>query len=137
METTFIQLNHGWNAQPNTPFPTARVEDNSVVLEFFANSYQFPEFHEDQVLCLVFHGAWRYGFGSPNDEGWYLGQCRFSRLAPAWGEFYEVAGDLKDGKCRVKWQYVTDKPVAATRRYLFYFRDETFECDAVSWEKKF
>jgi hypothetical protein len=28
--------------------------------------------------------------GRTNDEGWYLGQCRFSKVAPTWGEFYHV-----------------------------------------------
>jgi hypothetical protein len=42
----------------------------------------FPEFAEDQRAQLRFTGAWRYRLGSPNDEGWYRGQCRFSASPP-------------------------------------------------------
>src|SRR4051812_3504921 len=101
MTTQFLQLNHGWNAQPNAPFPKASVEGGSVVLRFQANPYQFPEFQDGQIIRLVFRGVWRYGFSDVNDEGWYRGQCRFSRIAPNWGEFYELSGDLKDGNCAV------------------------------------
>jgi hypothetical protein len=68
--------------------------------------------------------------GATNDEGWYRGQCRFSRLAPSWGEFYEVAGDLLLSKCPNDWRYVSQEPGRALRHFLFYLRDETFECDA-------
>jgi hypothetical protein len=135
MATQFSQLNHGWNAQPNTPFPKSHLDGDSVVLEFFANPYQFPDFHDGQTIRLVFSGVWRYGFSDVNDEGWYRGQCRFSGIAPNWGEFYEVSGDLEPERCGVEWRYVTEQPTGPLHRYLFYFRDETFECDAASWQR--
>ena len=134
MATTFVQLNHGWNAEPNAPFPEVQLAGDSVVLRFLANPFQFPAFVQGQVLRLAFHGVWRYGFSSVNDEGWFLGQCRFSGIAPSWGEFYELSGDLKLDQCEVEWQYVCEGPPSAARHFLFYFRDETFECDAASWE---
>jgi hypothetical protein len=45
----------------------------------------------------------RYRLGNTNDEGWYRGQCRFSKLAPAWGEFYEVEGDPLMDKAPDDW----------------------------------
>lgn len=48
---------------------------------------------------IRFKNCARYRFGPENDEGWYLGQCRFSGIAPDWGEFYKVNGDLKLGEC--------------------------------------
>jgi hypothetical protein len=135
METRFVQLNHGWNAEPNAPFPEAHVDGHSVVLEFVANSFQFKDFVHGQKIQLLFHDAWRYGFSSVNDEGWYLGQCRFSGVAPEWGEFYEVSGDLRENVCPVDWQHLAGGPSSNLHRYLFYFRDATFECDAASWER--
>jgi hypothetical protein len=134
METTFTQLNHGWNAQPNAPFPEVRVDGDTVTLEFSANPYQYPSFTDGQRLRLVFRRVWRYGLSSVNDEGWYMGQCRFSGIAPAWGEFYEVSGDLRLEECKIEWKNVTQEPGADYRHYLFYLRDGTFECDAISWE---
>ena len=66
-----------------------------------------------------------------NDEGWYRGQCRFSGIAPAWGEFYEVTGDLKLTAID-DWR-VVDHDQPAGRHFLFYLRDETFECEADGW----
>lgn len=64
-----------------------------------------------------------------------MGQCRFSRLAPAWGEFYRVSGDSKLLLAPLDWSIL---PLAVdtsdAEHYLFYFKDETFECVAEGWE---
>jgi hypothetical protein len=84
---------------------------------------------------LRFLSCERYRLGPTNDEGWYRGQCRFSKVAPRWGEFYEVSGDLRLQECPDGW--VTVGPAHRTlRHFLFYFRDETFECDAAEWAFK-
>jgi hypothetical protein len=70
----------------------------------------------------------------PNDEGWYLGQCRFSKIAPAWGEFYEVDGDLKLESVPNDWIVVGPESRTTAKHFLFYLRDQTFECDAESIE---
>jgi hypothetical protein len=132
--TKFTQLNHGWNAEPNAPHIAVRVDGDTLTLSFFANPYQFPEFHEHQIIKLRFVHVWRYTIGDINDEGWYRGQCRFSRLAPRWGEFYEVSGNLRLDQLDAEWQIVSQSTNAVLRHFLFYFRDETFECDATEWE---
>ena len=86
------------------------------------------------MIVLTFHDCWRYRVGTVNDEGWYRGQCRFSGLAPAWGEFYEVRGNLKLEEID-DWIELSS-PAENSRHYLFYFRDEEFECDAGSWTKQ-
>ena len=131
MTTTFAKLNSDWNAEPNAPDPVVQVEANEVVLEFTANPWQFPRFSEGQRLRLHFRSARRYRIGSTNDEGWYRGQCRFSGVAPAWGEFYELAGDLKLGEIPNDWTVVSDQRPG--RHFLFYLRDSIFECEADDW----
>ena len=135
MATEFTKLNHGWNADPNAPCIDVRESGSSVLLSFFANLYQFPGFVDGQVIRLQFDDVWRYAIGDVNDEGWYRGQCRFSGLAPAWGEFYEVKGDLFLEELDVTWNMVSDSPPTDLRHFLFYFRDEHFECDARSWAR--
>lgn len=132
MVTEFRKLNHDWNAEPNAPEPSVQVDGCDVVLEFFTNSFLFPRFSEGQRLRLRFTNANRYRLGPTNDEGWYRGQCRFSEEAPAWGEFYEVTGDLKLERSPHDWHRVGDARPAG-RSFLFYFRDETFECEADDW----
>jgi len=132
MATHFRQLNDGWSAEPNAPAPTVDVVGGDVVLTFLANPFQFPRFVEGQRLRLRFAGARRYRLGSTNDEGWYQGQCRFSGDAPAWGEFYEVSGELKLERSPNDWRSVGDARPPG-RHFLFYLRDGTFECEADNW----
>jgi hypothetical protein len=131
--TEFRQLNSGWNAEPNAPDPKIRISSGNLVLSFELNAFQYPQFSEGQVGHLRFRNVRRFRIGQTNDEGWYAGQCRFSGLAPKWGEFYEVTGDLKLEKCSSAWIEV-ENTIQATHHYLFYFRDSTFECDAESYE---
>ena len=131
MSTHFKKLNEGWNADPNAPDPSVRVTGSRVALEFTLNAFVFPQFEEEQRGQLVFSGVSRYRLGPTNDEGWARGQCRFGHLA-AWGEFYEVTGDLLLDQVP-DWNLVST-PAPAARHFLFYLRDETFECDAEQWE---
>ena len=133
--TRFTQLNKGWNAEPNAPEMEVKIDGSSLILSFLANPYQFPIYNNGQIIQIGFHNVWRYGIGHVNDEGWYRGQCRFSRLAPAWGEFYEVSGDLLLDQVDFEWLTLTDTPASNLQHFLFYFRDENFECDATSWER--
>lgn len=82
---------------------------------------------------LTFSNCWRYRLGPTNDEGWWRKQCRFSLAAPEWGEFYEVTGDLKLEWLPEDAWTVTGEPGDSTRHFLFYFRDNTLECDADAW----
>lgn len=134
MSTKFIKLNLNWNAQPNSPMPSVEIIGTDINLEFSPNSYLFPDYEHISKISLTFRNCWRYRMGSVNDEGWFRGQCRFSRLAPAWGEFYEVRGNLILEAIE-DWIIVSPQN-EGTSHYLFYFRDEEFECDATNWTKQ-
>ena len=133
MKTTFVRLNADWNAEPNAPDPRVRVEGPDVVLEFVANHHRFRRFADEQRISVRFRSATRYRLGPTNDEGWTRGQCRFSRIAPAWGEFYEVDGDLKLDEAPGGWISLGPSLAPPRRHFLFYLRDETFECSAEDW----
>lgn len=141
MATNFLKLNWDWNADPNAPDPQLRVDGNDVVLSFFVNAFIYPQFKEGDRAELRFADCCRNRLGRTNDEGWYRGQCRFSGIAPEWGEFYEVSGDLKldtsppdwEGTLRpLKWE-MNGTSRSGQKHFLFYLSDETFECDAASW----
>jgi hypothetical protein len=141
MATNFQKLNTDWNADPNSPDPQVQVDGNDVNLSFLVNSFIYPQFNEGDLAELRFHNCCTYRLGRTNDEGWYRGQCRFSGIAPEWGEFYEVSGDLKlhtsppdwEGEPRaIEWKK-NGGMRTGLRHFLFYLRDETFECDATSW----
>ena len=150
MATTFTKLNDGWNAEPNGHDPHISIETPDIIFEFLLNDLLYPEYKNAEKGILRFTDCWRYRLGPTNDEGWCRGQCRFSRLAPKWGEFYEVHGDLlfnavldpkafynetfKVQLTPYSLDWVTlGKEVISSRHFLFYLRDETFECDARDW----
>lgn len=130
MTTTFHQLNAGWNAEPNAPDLRIEIDGGLLRLSFTLNHMIF-DFEEGAVGQIVFQGCWRYRLGPTNDEGWYRGHCRFSKIAPDWGEFYEVAGDLLERG--VSDWCVLGARSDQSRHFLFYLRDSTFECDAKDW----
>jgi hypothetical protein len=94
--------------------------------------FGFKQFEEEDVGFLRFHDCLRYRLGPTNDEGWYRGQCRYSRSAPAWGEFYEITGYDFQLNRPTDWVTTNGSPHPA-RHFLFYLRDETFECIASGW----
>jgi hypothetical protein len=135
MATHFQQLNHEWNAEPNAPHFKIQIDGATLMLSFAANPYLYPGFVDGQIIRLKFTDVWRYSVGSINDEAWYRGQCRFSKLAPTWGEFYEVSGDLRLDQFDAEWHFVFEPPAKNLRHFLFYFRDNNFECDAAEWTR--
>lgn len=130
--TTFIKLNEGWNAEPNAPNPFVVVDGKDLLLRFGLNSFVFSKFREEDLGEIRFSDCWRYRLGPTNDEGWFRGQCRFSKLAPKWGEFYEVSGDLRVDEINGVWTLLSQES-SSSRHFLFYLRDHTFECDAKKW----
>lgn len=134
MDTIFEKLNKGWNADPNDPQVRIEKVGPDLRVSFDLNAFEFPEFKEGQRGELLFMHCTRHRMGRVNDEGWFRGHCRFSSLAPSWGEFYEVHGDLLLDQIPNDWQSGVETDME-TRHFLFYFRDAEFECDAtdVTW----
>lgn len=130
MPASFFRLNNGWNAEPNAPDESARVDGQDVLLRFDINTFQFGEFNESEKGVLRFVNCSRFRLGGTNDEGWYRGKCRFSRLAPAWGEFYAVIGDPNSTEGPSDWIVVQHSAGGNRTHFLFYFRDRSFECVA-------
>lgn len=128
---TFNQLNHGWNAEPNAPDPVVEVQGTTARLSFFLNPYQYQA-GADEVAELTFTGTAKWRLGPTNDEGWHRGQCRYSGVAPRWGHLYEILGEDAVRSAPLDWQSVPSGG-SNGRHFLFYLRDETFECMADEW----
>ena len=132
VNTSFHKLTKGWNAEPNSPDPKIELDGKTLPLLFYMNLYQFEEYDEDDVGEITFTNCSRYRLGTLNDEGWYRGQSRFVDIAHSWGEFYEIKGDPRMDYTSNDWQIVEHGETDHSH-YLFYFRDEDFECCAESW----
>jgi hypothetical protein len=127
----FKHLNQHWNAEPNAPEATVTVRGSTVRLRFFLNPWAYAA-EEEEKGCLSFQQCSMWRLGSTNDEGWYAGQCRYSKIAPAWGEFYELIGEDEQRIMATDWHELAS-PTSGGRHFLFYFRDNTFECFAAEW----
>jgi hypothetical protein len=128
---TFKRLNEGWNAEPNAPEAEVAVIGSTVQLTFLLNPWAY-EAEEDEKGCLTFDQCSTWRLGSTNDEGWYAGDCRYSNTAPAWGEFYELLGEDDQRLKPADWHELTPC-TPEQRHFLFYLRDNTFECFAAGW----
>lgn len=128
---SFVHLNHGWNAEPNAPEPRTEQRGSDVLLYFLLNAFVFKQFDVEDRGIIRFVRCARYRLGGTNDEGWYRGQCRYSSLAPDWGEFYEIIGPDPLRGQPADWVTIGDS--ARARHFLFYFRDDTFECISDNW----
>ncbi len=128
---SFVQLNQGWNADPNAPLPEVQVDGSSLRLRFGLNHFAYAAV-AGEVGQLTFQGctAWRLGW--ENDHAWYAGQCRYSRIAPKWGEFYELIGPDDLRLQPDDWTRLAPSS-QGERHFLFYLRDDLFECFASDW----
>ncbi len=132
----FIKLNNKWDAEPNAPMPRIEVDNkfSTVKLTFYLNAFIHKDVEEDDMGILEFEDCYKYRLGPTNDEGFYRGQCRFSKAGVQWGNFYQI-------ECS-KWEkdFPNDEIIVDSfknkdglNHYLFYFRDNTFECIASSY----
>jgi hypothetical protein len=126
----FTKLNQGWDAQGGTPCPEVHCDEPGLRLAFFLRPDENIRDHDRGEM--FFPSCWRYRLGPTNDEGWERGQCRFRCLAPDWGDFYEVTGDLLENRID-DWIVIGPRSSESSRHFLFYFKDDTFECDAEDW----
>ncbi len=133
----FIKLNENWNADPNAPIPTIEVNGANLKLTFYLNVFIFHEFNENDLGVLEFYNCRQYRMGSPNDEGFYVhNQSRYKKHGVEWGEFYLVQDS--------DWEFNFPQPIYVDttlnmdklKHYLFYFRDDTFECVSESYSFK-
>lgn len=88
------------------------------------------DINEKDIGILEFNNCYKYRLSPNNDEG----QCRFLNTDIELGNFYEI----------IHSNWINDFPTdgiiidntlkgnQALQHYLFYFRDETFECIAIS-----
>ncbi|WP_136634381.1 hypothetical protein [Pseudooceanicola onchidii] len=126
----FIHLNTDWNAEPNAPDLRVEQDDTSLVAYFRPNPFLYPDYEGVSYILVRFVNCEKYRITNINDHGWYLSQCRFSGLAPAWGEFYEISGDTRDDLDATPWIAMNG---LGARHFHFYFRDEALEVKALNW----
>lgn len=133
---TFERLNVDWNAEPNAPNVKIDVHKHDVVLEFYLNPFEYDNFSEGDKAKIAFRNCFQYRFGFPSDEGFYIyNQSRFKKYGVNWGEFYLVHNS--DWKEDFPNPLVVGGQGENMKHYLFYFKDDTFECIAEKYDIEF
>lgn len=131
----WTKLNVTFDAEPNGPEPRVSVEGDIATVRFFLNPYIWDDVEDGDEGELVFAGVVMYRLGATNDEGFYRGQCRFSKTGISWGDFYELFDSQWETNFpRDRVIVSTPKEPSQLHHYLYYFRDHTFECIAHSWQ---
>ena len=132
----FIRLNKGWNAEPNAPNPQIDIIQDNLVLSFLMNPYQYDGYKDGDIGFILFKNVFKYRLGSPNEEGFYKGQFRYKRSQVDWGELYKVENSdyfiSFPADCEVINPELTSEN--NLKHYIFFFRDNTFECVANSYK---
>lgn len=128
----FIKISADWNADPVSPEVDLQVEGNDLVMDTFLNYFAFSEFNEGDKIKIRFKNCSEYSLNTCNDEGYYYGQYRIKQNELPWGEFYE----LKSGADRNLPEPIIkiQEDSQDKRHYIFFFKDETFECLASEFE---
>jgi hypothetical protein len=130
----YKKLNIDWNAEPNAPDVELQTEGDKLRLLFYLNPFIFDNIDEEVKGESIFKNCFMYSFNSCNDESYYQGKYRYKNDILPWGEFYELQHNWEsdfynDFKIL---NPVLDK--GALRHFIFFFRDNTFECIAKDFE---
>ncbi|MCP5080593.1 MAG: hypothetical protein GY948_02730 [Alphaproteobacteria bacterium] len=127
---TFKRLNESWNAHPNDVRLILDQKGDTLLASMKPNPYEYRQYEGVPEITVSFEGCSRHRVTPVNDHAWFGGQCRFSGLAPSWGELYEISGNTRDDMDPTPW---IEMRGAGTRHFHFYLRDETLEIKAQDW----
>ena len=129
----FTRLNEDWNAHPNDARLKLEKNGDELIARMKPNPHAYRQFKKVREIAICFANCSSYRVTSVNDEGWYSGQCRFSGLAPEWGEFYEISGNTRDNMNTTPW---IEMEGVGAKHFHFYLKDETLEVKAHDWVLK-
>ncbi|EPR71293.1 hypothetical protein [Cyclobacterium qasimii] len=122
----YFQITSDWNADPVSPEVQLEINGDHLIMEILVNHLVFDDFEEGDKAKIIFQYCSIYSLNHCNDEGYYYGQYRTNPNELPWGEFYEIKRGL-DRKFPDPITIV-NKETEGKRHYVFFFKDETFEC---------
>jgi hypothetical protein len=131
----FIKISDNWNANPVSPEVNIKMIGNNLVMQFFLNHRVFANFTEGDKAKITFENCSAYSLNTCNDEGYYYGQYRITPNELPWGEFYEIKSGLN--RNFPEPVSVINNNSNTNRHFIFFFKDETFECLADDYKIEF
>jgi hypothetical protein len=131
----YIQITTDWNADPVSPEIELNKEGNDLIMDIYLNHFKFESQKEGDKAKIRFTNCVEYSLNTCNDEGYYYGQYRTTPNELPWGEFYEIKSGLDRNMPDPIVTITNDN--SPKKHFIFFFKDETFECLASGYELKF
>lgn len=131
----FVKISDNWNADPVSPEIDLKIVRQDLVMDIFLNYFAYDNYSEGDNAIITFKNCSKYSLNTCNDEGYYYGQYRIKPNELPWGEFYEIKSGL--GKDIPKPVVELSNDHNEKRHFLFFFKDETFECLADDYKIEF
>lgn len=122
----FIQITENWNADPVSPEIELKVDGIDLIMDIYLNHFRFDRYQEGDKVKIRFRNCSEYSLNTCNDEGYYYGQYRTNPNELPWGEFYEIKRGLDRNMPNPVVKTQNDN--SNRKHFIFFFKDETFEC---------
>jgi len=131
----YIQITTEWNADPVSPEIELNVDGTDLIMDIYLNHFVFDNYKEGDKAKIRFKNCAEYSLNTCNDEGYYYGQYRMNPNQLPWGEFYEIKSGLDRNMPNPRVTITNEN--LDRKHFVFFFKDETFECLASEYELKF
>ncbi|WP_421813555.1 hypothetical protein [Flagellimonas sp.] len=129
---TYIKLNLDFDAEPNAPGPEILINDSTLILKFLLNPFLWENVKDDEQAELHFIDTLKYRLGGPGSDN-FKDFRYYDKDIDNYG-FYQINDSNwmrdfpSDEKVVSKVGYSSFK--SNYKHYVFFFRDNTFECVA-------
>jgi hypothetical protein len=131
----YNKLTKNWNADPVLPEIELEIDRNDLIMCIRLNHYVFDNYKKGDKVKIRFINCSLYSLNTCNDEGYYYGQYRTNPNELPWGEFYEIKSGLDRNMPNPIVKIADDN--SDKKHFIFFFKDETFECIASEYELEF
>ena len=131
----YNRISIDWNADPISPEIELNQIGFDLTMDIYLNHYAFENYKVGDKAKIRFINCSIFSLNTCNEEGYYYGQYRTNANELPWGEFYEIKSGLSRELPEPVVQLSTD--LINKRHFLFFFKDETFECLADDFKVEF
>lgn len=132
VKPTYIKLNLDFDAEPNAPSPEVSITGSNLNLKFLLNPFLWENVKDDEQAELHFNGVLKYRLGGPGSDN-FKDFRYYDEEIDNYG-FYQIKNSNWMRNFPLDEKTVSkDEPNSLknnSKHYVFFFRDNTFECIA-------
>ncbi|RKN80274.1 hypothetical protein [Ulvibacterium marinum] len=127
----YIKLNLEYDAEPNAPSPEISINDSTLNLKFLLNPFLWDNVEDDEQAELLFYNAIKYRLGGPGSDN-FKDYRYYDEGIDNYG-FYQIKRSDWKKDFPIDEKIISKNPIGKKdnfKHYVFFFRDNTFECVA-------